>query len=52
MGRTGAYKKGIPVADSSIVFKAESKKKQDETFFGCFFLKPKTHFFGGPKWYF
>ena len=38
---------------ASIVFKAESKPKQKKFFFAVGFLqKPKTHFCGGPKWYF
>ena len=38
---------------ASIVFKAESKPKHEEKFFlGGFLQKQKTHFFGGPKWYF
>ena len=38
---------------ASIVFKAEPKPKHKEIFFGGFFYqKPKTRFFGGPKWQF
>ena len=38
---------------ASIVFKAESKPKHEEKpFLGGFLQKPKTHFYGGPKWYF
>ena len=37
---------------ASIVFKAKSKPKHEENVFGGFLQKPKTHFFGGPKWYF
>ena len=36
---------------ASIVFKAESKAKHEETFFGgVFHQKPKMRFFGSPKW--
>ena len=51
-------KNGVPNPDqkiicASIVFKAESKPKQEEQIFERGFLqKPKIHFFGGPKWYF
>ena len=38
---------------ASIVFKTESKLKHEEKFlFVSFLQKPKTHFFGGPKWSF
>ena len=34
-------------------FEAESKlKHKEKNFCGGFLLKPKTHFFEGPKWYF
>ena len=36
---------------ASIVFKAESKLKHEENkIWGVFHQKPKTRFFGGPKW--
>ena len=36
---------------ASIVFKAESKPKHlEKLFWGGFLQKPKTGFFGGPKW--
>ena len=38
---------------ASFVFKAESKLKHEEIkLLGGFLQKPKTPFFGGPKWYF